>query len=594
MKPLRALPQLLAPHLPMLAAAIAALLVAAAAQLALPIALRFLIDEGLVVRDTATIDRYFVAFIAAAAAFGTAAALRYYLITRLGERVVADLRTQVFARVIRMDPAFFEVTRTGEVLSRLTADTTLVQSIAGAGISITLRSALTLVGSLAMLVLTSPLLTAMIVLLLPVVVVPLIVLGRRVRRLSRDSQDRIADASALAGETINAMQTVQAFTLEALATRRFSEAVEHSFGVAVRRVRVRAILTAIATMLVFGAITLVLWVGAYQVVRGAITFGELSQFLLYAGFLGISAASLSEMWSEVQRAAGALERLIELKDAMPSIRAPERPLTLPEPGQGRIAFEHVTFRYPSRQEVAALDDFTLEIAPGETVAFVGPSGAGKSTTFQLLLRFYDPSAGRILIDGVDIVQVDPTDVRRRIGLVPQDTVLFGATVRENIRYGRPGASDEEIEAAARAAAADEFIRALPEGYDTFLGERGMRLSGGQRQRIAIARALLKDPPILLLDEATSSLDAESERAVQQALERLMEHRTTIVIAHRLATVRKADRIVVMERGRVAAIGTHAELLEKSPLYARLAALQFAHEGTDTDADVPGTPGVRAL
>src|SRR5690606_1457794 len=361
-----------------------------------------------------------------------------------------------------------------------------------------------------------------------------------------------------------------------------------------RRVRVRAILTAIATMLVFGAITLVLWVGAYQVVRGAITFGELSQFLLYAGFLGISAASLSEMWSEVQRAAGALERLIELKDAMPSIRAPERPLTLPEPGQGRIAFEHVTFRYPSRQEVAALDDFTLEIAPGETVAFVGPSGAGKSTTFQLLLRFYDPSAGRFLIDGVDIVQVDPTDVRRRIGLVPQDTVLFGATVRENIRYGRPGASDEEIEAAARAAAADEFIRALPEGYDTFLGERGMRLSGGQRQRIAIPRALLKAPPILLLDEATSSLDAESERAVQQALERLMEHRTTIVIAHRLATVRKADRIVVMERGRVAAIGTHAELLEKSPLYARPAALQFAHEGTDTDAGVPGTPGVRAL
>jgi len=574
LKPLRALPPLLAPHLPVLAAALAALFAAAAAQLALPIALRFLIDEGLVVRDTATIDRYFLAFIAAAAAFGCFAALRYSLITWLGERVVADLRRQVYARVIRMDPTFFEVTRVGEVLSRLTADTTLVQSIAGAGISITLRSAVTLIGSLAMLVLTSPLLTGMIVLLMPAVVVPLIVLGRRVRRLSRDSQDRIADTSALAGETINAIETLQAFTLEDLKTRRFADAVEHSFGVAVRRVRVRAFLTAIATMLVFGAITLVLWVGAYQVVGGTITFGELSQFLLYAGYLGISAASLSEMWSEVQRAAGAMERLVELKEAEPSIRAPERPRPLPSPGRGRIEFEHVSFRYPSRPEVPALDDFTLEVKPGETVAFVGPSGAGKSTTFQLLLRFYDPDSGRILIDGVDIAEADPEDVRRRIGLVPQDTVLFGASARENIRYGRPDATDAEIEAAARAAAADEFIRALPEGYDTFLGERGTRLSGGQRQRIAIARALLKDPPILLLDEATSSLDAESERAVQQALERLMEHRTTIVIAHRLATVRKADRIVVMDRGRIAAIGTHAQLLEISPLYARLAELQF--------------------
>lgn len=572
--PLRALPPLLAPHLKVLVAALAALLVAAAAQLALPVALRFLIDEGLIVRDTRMIDRYFGVFLAAAAMFGAFAALRYYLIAWLGERVVADLRSAVYARVIRMDPTFFEITRTGEVLSRLTADTTLVQSIAGVGISITLRSAVTLVGSLVMLILTSPTLTAMILVMMPIVVAPLLILGRKVRHLSRHSQDRIADASALAGETINAVQTVQAFTLETLQTKRFRDAVEHSFHVAITRNRVRALLTAIATMLVFGAITFVLWVGARQVVAGTLTFGQLSQFLLYAGYLGISAASLSEMWSEVQRAAGAMERLVELQDALPVIRTPAEPRRLPEPGEGRIAFEHVSFRYPSRPDASALVDFTLDVAPGETVAVVGPSGAGKSTAFQLLLRYYDPSSGRILIDGVDIADVRPEDVRRRIGLVPQDTVLFGTTARENIRYGRPDASDAEIEAAARAAAADDFIRELPDGYETFLGERGTRLSGGQRQRIAIARALLKDPPILLLDEATSSLDAESEQLVQRALERLMENRTTLVIAHRLATVHRADRIVVLDAGRICAIGTHRELLEISPLYARLAALQF--------------------
>ena len=574
LKPLRALAPFLAPHWRVLAGAIAALLVAAGAQLALPIALRFLIDQGLAVRDAATINRYFIAFLGAAVVFGTFAALRFYLVAWLGERVVADVRDAVYARVIRMDPSFFEVTRTGEVLSRLTADTTLVQSISGYGISITLRSAISLLGSLVLLVATSPRLTLMIVIAMPFIVGPLLMLGRRLRRLSRDSQDRVADASALAAETINAVQTVQAFTLEGLHTERFNAAVERSFRVAVRRGRIRAVLTALATTLVFGGITFVLWTGAHQVLAGTLTFGELSQFLLYAGYMGVAAASLSEMWGEVQRAAGAMERLVELVRAVPTIQAPLLPLELPRPHRGRIHFDAVTFRYPSRPETKALDDFTVTVEPGETVAFVGPSGAGKSTTFQLLLRFYDPAAGRVLIDGVDLARARPEDVRRIIGLVPQDTVLFGATARENIRYGRPGASDTEIEAAARAAGADEFLRALPQGYETFLGERGMRLSGGQRQRIAIARAILKDPPILLLDEATSSLDAHNELHVQQALERLMEHRTTIIIAHRLATVLKANRIVVMNHGRVVATGSHQQLIESSPLYARLAELQF--------------------
>jgi ATP-binding cassette subfamily B protein len=402
----------------------------------------------------------------------------------------------------------------------------------------------------------------------------LLLLGRRLRKLSRDSQDRIADASALAGETLNAVQTVQAFNLEAPQTRRFSEAIEVAFAVAVRRFRVRGVLTALATMLVFGGITFVLWIGAHQVLAGSLTFGELSQFLLYAGYMGVAAASLSEMWGEVQRAAGAMERLAELLAAEPAIKPAAQPAQLPVQSRGRIEFKDVTFHYPSRPESAALEDFTVAIEPGETVAFVGPSGAGKSTTFQLLLRFYDPAKGRVLIDGVDIARADPEQVRSRIGLVPQDTMLFGASARENIRYGRPDAGDAEIEAAARAAEADEFLRALPQGYDTFLGERGLRLSGGQRQRIAIARAILKDPPILLLDEATSSLDAASELLVQQALEKLMRKRTTIIIAHRLATVQKADRIIVMDQGRVVASGTHAELLSASPLYARLAELQF--------------------
>lgn len=574
-KPLRSLWPYLRNYKGTLALALGALLIASGAMLLLPLAFRDVIDQGMVVEDRARLDLYFAAFLTAAIVFGVFAALRFYLVTWLGERVVADIRRDVYSRVIRMDPTFFEVTRTGEVLSRLTTDTTLVQSIAGVNLSIILRSSIQLAGALVLLVATSPSLAGMILIMIPVIIAPLIVVGRALRKLSRQSQDRIAETSGLAGETLNAIQTVQAFTLEGLNSSRYGRAVEDSFSIAVRRSRVRAALTALGTMLIFGAVTFVLWQGAHRVLAGTMTPGELSQFLIYAVYVGISAASLSEMWGEVQRAAGAMERLIELKNATPTIVAPKNPEPLPQPPQGRIAFEHVSFRYPSRPDAPALNDFTLTIEPGENVAFVGPSGAGKSTTFQLLLRFYDPFAGRVLIDGTDIARTDPQHVRARIGLVPQETVLFGASARENIRYGRPHATDAEVEAAAKAAGADTFIRELPEGYDTFLGERGTRLSGGQRQRIAIARALLKDPPILLLDEATSSLDAESERYVQHALEQLMQHRTTIVIAHRLATILKADRIVVLDRGRIVAIGTHEELLENNSLYARLAALQFA-------------------
>jgi ATP-binding cassette subfamily B protein len=574
LRPLRDLVPFLAPYRGMLAAALAALLLAAGATLSLPVAVRFMIDRGFSAASAAQVDRYFLALLGIASLLAVATALRYYLVTWLGERIVADVREAVFRHMVRLSPAFYETTRTGEVLSRLTTDTTILQSVIGSGASIALRNMLLLIGGLAMLVITSPTLTGLIVVLVPVILLPLILFGRRVRRLSRTSQDRIADSSALAEEILSAMRIVQAYVREAWEAARFRRAVEDSFVAALARMRARAMLTAVVILFVFGSMVLVLWFGAKAVLGGTMSGGQLGQFVLYAVLVAGSFAALAEVWGEMQRAAGAMERIMELLATEPGIRDPADPLPPTRPARGEVRIERLSFHYPARPEHPALHEVSFTVPAGQTVALVGPSGAGKTTVFQLLLRFYTPEVGRILLDGVDIARLTLADLRGTMAIVPQETIVFSTTARENIRYGRPDAGNDEVEAAARAALAHDFLSELPQGYDTYLGEKGVRLSGGQRQRIAIARAILKNPPLLLLDEATSALDAESELQVQRALDRLMAERTTVVIAHRLATVLKADRIVVFEAGEVVATGTHEELVAQGGLYARLARLQL--------------------
>jgi len=556
---------------------VVALLAASGFTLALPVAFRRVVD-GFSSDNAALIDQYFLALIGVAGALAVATAMRFYLVTRLGERVIADLRAAVFDHVAGMSPAFFERVMTAEVMTRLTTDTSVIQGVVGSSASIALRNLLLLCGGLVMLLITSAKLTGMTLLIVPLVVFPILILGRRVRRLSRLSQDLVAESATAAGETLQAAQTVQAMTHEAASMAQFKARVEAAYEAALKRIGARALLTVIVIFFVFAGVVGVMWIGARDVLAGRMSPGEMAQFVLYAVFTAGAVGALSEVWGELQRAAGATERLVELLAMENPIREVAAPLPAASPAPGRpvgeIVFDRVGFAYETRREIPALREVSFRIAPGERVALVGPSGAGKTTILQLLLRFYDPEQGAISLDRVPIARMRLTDLRRRIALVPQEPVIFADTVRANILFGRPEASEAEVEAAARAAAAHDFVTALPQGYDTWLGERGVLLSGGQKQRLAIARAILRDAPVLLLDEATSALDAESERAVQQAVDRLSEGRTTLVIAHRLATVKRADRILVLDEGRLVATGSHDALVAEDGLYARLARLQF--------------------
>jgi len=563
------------PYRLQVAGAAVALIVAAVTVLAMGNGLRLLVDKGFSAGDPALLDRAVIVLMGVVVLLAGSSYARFFLVSWIGERVVADIRKAVFNHVISLSPGFFETTRTGELLSRLATDTTLVQTVVGSSVSIALRNTLLFCGALVMLLITSAKLSGYVLLVVPIVVIPIIVLGRKVRRLSRDTQDRVADLGSYAEETLYGIRAVQAFAHEPVDRERFGSRVEDALSAALGRIRARAALTAIVISLVFGSIAVILWIGGRDVLSGRISAGELSAFVFYAAVVAGSTGALSEVLGDLQRAAGAMERLMGLLQAESDVSAPANPVPLTDPAKGLVNFEDVDFSYPARPDIPSLSGFTASVKPGERVAIVGPSGAGKSTIFQLLLRFYDPQAGHIRIDGVDLTAADPRAFRSLIGLVPQEPVIFSDNAMENIRYGRPDAPDADVIAAAEAANAKSFIEALPEGFHTHLGEKGVRLSGGQRQRIAIARAILRDPVILLLDEATSALDAESERAVQKALEAIMPGRTTLVIAHRLATVLKADRILVLEDGRLIAEGKHSELLESNPLYRHLAELQFA-------------------
>ena len=555
-------------------AALLALIVAALTTLVVPVAVRRMIDFGFSDKAAALIDSYFAVMIAVVAVLALSSAMRYYLVTTLGERIVADLRSDVFAHLTRLSQAFFDSAQTGEMVSRLTADTTQIKSAVGASVSIALRNLVLFFGGAAMMMVTSPRLSLFVLGAIPVIVLPLVGFGRAVRRRGRAAQDTLAEASGYASELIAAIRTLQAFTNETLAKRRFTAAVEQAYAAAVGATKVRAVLTALTVFLVFASVVVVLWIGAQDVLAGRITAGRLSQFVLYAVFAAGGLGELSQVWGEIQQASGAAERLFEILAIEPQIKSPARPVGLPTPARGEVAFHDVRFSYPTRADAVVLDGLSFTVKAGEKLALVGPSGAGKSTIFHLILRFYDPLSGSVSFDGVNLADADPAALRARIALVPQDAVVFATTVRENIRFGRLDASDAEIEQAAEAASATEFIARMPQGCETQVGERGIMLSGGQRQRIAIARAILRQAPLLLLDEATSSLDAESETLVQQALKRLMQARTTIVIAHRLATVQSCDRILVLDHGRIVEQGTHASLAAAGGLYARLAKLQF--------------------